>query len=275
MKKNNKAELEALREEMKKVDRSGPSFENAQRLIINKDGKYRVRLLPSNASDSKAPFRLYKLHYYKNPNFPDSDKQAPFVCIEKGCPMCQKAFTLLNKEKQENTPREQREAWKKFAQTSAVYYVLDLNDNTVKQMSVDKGYNGIGLHDLILQEINVKIDEGVNVLDPEDGRVLVIERRTIDGKKRYTVNFEDDSHEIDEATLLAAKKLKPLNRLYWTNTAEELKKVLLGEPWIDKEGKSGKKAVTEEESLFDESFDDESEDDDISDLKRNIFDKHK
>lgn len=275
MKKDKKAELEALRADMNKIDRTRPqSFENAKKLIIKDDGIFKLRILPSNADDSKAPFRLFKLHYYKNPNFPDNERPVPFVCAEKECPMCQHAFSVLKKEKAQDLPREKRQAWKGFAQNSAVYYVVDLSDGEVKQLSADKNYYQNGLHDLILQEINAKIDEGINVVDEKEGRVLVVERRTIDGKKRFSVRFEDEPHALSEKTLEELKKLKPISRAYWKNTVEELQMVLDGESWMDKTQKKQKEkaqsteSVIAEESLF---SDDPEEESDIEDLKRTVF----
>ena len=233
----------SLREEMQKADQANgrATYENIPKLFIDKDGTYRIRILPSNNKETRIPFQIYKLHYYKNPNFPESDKKASWVCGDRGCPMCSEAFAAAKHEKENNVERGQRVAWRMFARSTAHYHIMDMNDSgTVKVLSAEKNeqYEN-GLHDEIMREIDALFAEDINAFDMDDGRILSIERRTIDEKKKFIIKFENESHVVPQAAREKLNKIRPLNRIYWRHTNEELNFVLEGKAWRKKEGSSG------------------------------------
>jgi hypothetical protein len=226
-----KNQYSSMREELAKADQANGRqvFPTIPKIYVSTDGKYRLRILPSNDKGSMIPFKIFKLHSYKNPNYPDSDKPAPWVCGDSGCPMCSVAFKTAKEEKDKLVPKDEKTAWKKFARSMAHYHVIDLEDDTVKILCADKNdqYEN-GLHDEIMREMDSLLQQDICPFDADDGRVLTIERRTVDGKKRYIVQFENESHSIPMSAQEKLKEIRPLGRLYWKNTNEELKKVLDG-----------------------------------------------
>lgn len=225
----------SLRAEMQKADQANgrPVYESIPKLYIDRDGTWRLRICPSNTKASRVPFQIYKLHFYKNPNFPESTSRAPWVCADRGCPMCSVAFKTAKEEKENKVEKDHRTAWKKFARPTAHYHVMDMdNGGALKVLNADKNeqYES-ALHDEIVKEIDALMSQEICPFDADDGRIMVITRRTVQGKKIYSVKFEMESHALPQAIRDQLRRVRPLDKIHWRYTTDQLQKVLDGISW--------------------------------------------
>lgn len=267
----------SLRDELLKADKANgrQNFAKVPKLYLSEDGVYRIRILPSNVKGKRVPFAITPLHYHPNPNFPENSKKAPWVCLGSDCPMCKLAFKVAKEEKDSKVDKNDRVAWQLFAKSSVSYHVMDMNDEgTVKELVADKTDMGTGLHDALFAEIESLMNNDVNVFDANDGRIIEIERRTTKDKKRtFIIKTSYESHSIPSAVKQKLFEIRPLDRIYWKNTAEQLQKVLDGVSWRNEESEENtqkrtepqaktppvkKKVESAKENLFRDSDDEEA-----------------
>jgi hypothetical protein len=265
-------------------------LQKVPRFDMDSPGVYIVRLLPSFSPDTRVPFSLYGLHYRKDPNFPESTKQSPFLCLGgRDCALCSEAYDTVREEKKHAVDKNNRTAWKLFARQMAHYYVMNDKDELFYMSAPKNDQYKNGLHDEIMDLAEKLLNEDVNIFDIDDGRVLQIELRIIDGKKKWTITAEYNSHSVPQSIRDQMSSVKPLNKMYWRHKPEQLQNVVDGVPWREVKGQQDvvapKRNIPESKPVARESLFAKDDDVEVSDspevdadtdaLREEIFGKKK
>lgn len=217
----------ALDEMIEGVENS-QSFEKTSWLELYDEGKYRLQVLPlkGGVSNRYPSYRIFIHSQWKDPN---RNKNSLFKCLGKECPLCIKA----NKERAAGD----RNAWKRQARVSFLYYVLDANGNLKVLKAPAK------LNEAIESEWLAKAkNEKINIFDSNENYSIEVTRKNLkvtrNGENatetRWSVKVALEPQKISQEVLEKLERSKALGELYTSFTKEQLQMVAEGKAWVKK-----------------------------------------
>lgn len=228
--------------------------------------EYCLRFLDPKVIDGEGlPFAYVYLHgNYMHPNF-DQKFPSNFRCGGKGCPLCTDARAISKKEKDDNVPKNERQAFKKQARKYAIYWAINEENGELTLVHIpDFSYSESEetINQMLANKL-LELDEmGLAPFDLKLGMDIVISTTAVDKKIKFSIHQDNQStKEVPQLVVKKLEQMKPLNLVYKKYTTEELDKVVKGEKIAygqAKEEQISQKAKTdfqkEEKSISEENF---------------------
>lgn len=258
---------------------------NYKRLWISGNGQdHQLRLLSTEYIDEQArPFSKVWLHGgFFHPNY-DNKYPSTFRCIGfKKCPLCAKVIEVNKSKKginKANFNEEQKNNWKRNSNRYTLYWAVNMANNELSLVHVpdftysyskDADENPPTLHELIEDKLIELAGKGIDPLDFEKGRNLVITQRKVKNETIYEVSFEDEVSPVSKDIVNKMKKVKKLQDCYPKKDVEELQsiadgqKILKGAEADTEQKNKEKEEVSQKEEEIQETHFEEF--DDASDL---------
>jgi len=241
-----------------------------------------IRLLPF-AEGVSTPFRRIHVHSVKMKNENGEKKWKKFMCpvgMEKAdkCPLCEMS-EAAKKKKFEN--KDDENMWKRYSQIEFMFQPKDYwlvrcidrahEEDGVKFWRFPDAKNGDGIWDKIISLVETKKKRGVNILDINEGKDLVIVvKKQVDsaGKEKMIYQIQDDEKqrplaETEEQMEKWINDSMKWDDVYTIKDYEYLKIVATGEypVWNKEENKWVPKTELNESNSENETEVDESEED--------------
>ena len=241
-----------------------------------------IRLLPF-AEGVSTPFKKIHVHSVKMKNENGEKKWKKFMCpvgMEKSdkCPLCEMSETA-KKKKLENKDDEKLN--KHYFQLECMFQPKDYwlvrcidrahEDDGVKFWRFPDARNGDGIWDKIISLVETKKKRGVNILDINEGKDLVIVvKKQLDssGKEKMVYQIQDDEKqrplaETEEQMEKWINDPMKWDDVYTIKDYEYLKIVASGEypVWNKEENKWVAKVELNSETTEKEDSEEESEED--------------